>query len=411
MPDKKKKPESGDFILVATVAGLVIFGIIMVFSASNYEAMNDYDNPYYYLKMVCVNAGIGLAAMLISAIVPLRLYYRFAPLFMCLCFALLLTLFTPLGVMRNGATRWISVMGFTIMPGEIAKIGAILFVAWFLCKDPERIRSFRRGVLPLLALCGALFALIYKQPNLSTAITVCAIVLTLMFIAGMNLAHVAWIGAAAVSMVVVLVAANEEGYHFSRLKSFLNPFENPQTDGYQVMQSLLGLGAGGVFGVGLGKSIQKALYLPEGHNDFILSIITEEFGLAGCLVLLAAYMTLIFRGSYIAIKSPSRFGMLAAAGITVMFAVQVVMNVLVVTAWMPPTGVALPFESYGGNALAIYMALAGILLNISRYIDKDRTAGENKSAAAGGYGRLRLVGGKTPAQDSPAGAARGRALR
>ncbi|MDR1572544.1 MAG: putative lipid II flippase FtsW [Clostridiales Family XIII bacterium] len=392
MPNKKDLPGPGDFTLAAVVIGLVIFGIVMVFSASSYDALSELDDPYYYLKLVSKNAALGVAAMLAAALVPLRRLYSLSPLILIFCFVLLLLLFTPLGETRNNATRWIPIMGFTIMPGEIAKIGAILFVAWFLCRDAGRIRSFGRGVLPLLLLCGALFAPIYKQPNLSTAITVCAIILAMMFIAGMSLAHVGWIGAAAASAVAFLIVSDGSGYQMSRISGFLNPFENPQGSGYQVMQSLLGLGAGGVFGVGLGKSIQKAMYLPEGHNDFILAIIGEELGLVGCILLLAAYMLLIYRGAYIAIRSPSRFGTLVAAGITVMFAMQVVMNVLVVTAWMPPTGVALPFVSYGGNALTIYMGLAGILLNVSRYMDRGAAAsgaggdGEAAGEAAGGAG-------------------------
>jgi cell division protein FtsW len=253
------------------------------------------------------------------------------------------------------------------MPGEVAKICAIIFVAWFLSRDPKRIRSSTKGVFPLLVLCGVYFALIIKQPNLSTAITICAIIIGMMFVAGLNILYLVSVGVMGGFGILGLILVDKEGYWMKRITSFIDPFQDPLGSGWQVIQSLLALGSGGLFGVGLGKSIQKTLYLPEPQNDFIFSIIGEELGFVGCLVLIACYIVLIWRGSHIALNAPDLFGTLMAAGITIMLAVQVILNIAVVTSSMPPTGITLPFVSYGGNALLLFMGSFGILLNISRH--------------------------------------------
>jgi cell division protein FtsW len=364
MPDKKVKLKSGDFALVALVSALVIFGVVMVFSSSSYTALAEEGDGSFYLKRVCVMAAIGFAAMFAAAAVPISVYYKLAPVAAALSLVLLLLVFTSLGEERNGAARWLSLGGMTVMPGELAKPAAILFMARFLGGKPGRERSLY-GVAASVVICGAFALPIYKQPNLSTAIIVAAVIMGMMFVAGVNLAALSGI-VIAVGVALAHKIFSEDGYQADRVASFLDPFENMKYGGWQGVHSLMGLGTGGVFGVGLGKGIQKTLYLPEVHNDFILSVVGEELGFAGCLVLLVVYLALIFRGAYIAIKAPDRFSMLLASGITIMFALQVVMHCLVVTSWMPPTGVTLPFVSYGGNALVIYMGMAGILLNVSR---------------------------------------------
>jgi cell division protein FtsW len=366
---KKRKPrmKSGDFILTILVMGLVVFGIIMVFSASYYSSISETGDPYAYLKDDIMWAIIGTIAMLVAASVDYHIYNRFAPMLLIISLLLLGLLFTPLGVTRNYATRWLGVGGFTLMPGEITKICAIIFVSWFLSKDKNRIHSFFRGVLPLLLLCGTYFGLIILQPNLSTAITVCAIIIGIMFVAGLNIFYLVGIGAIGVIGVAALVFTDEDGYRMKRITSFLDPFQDPLGSGWQVIQSLLALGSGGLFGVGLGKSIQKTLYLPEPQNDFIFSIIGEEMGFVGCLLLIVCYIILVWRGFHIALNAPDMFGTLVASGITIMLAVQVILNIAVVTSSMPPTGITLPFVSYGGNALLMFMGSFGILLNISRH--------------------------------------------
>lgn len=366
---KRVHMKSGDFVLTILVLGLVVFGIIMVFSASYYNAISASGDPYHYLKRDLVWAGIGLTLMIFTSLIDYKTYGKFAPSIMGISLLLLLLLFTPLGVTRNYATRWIGVGEMTIMPGEIAKIAAIIFVAWFLSRQSNRIESLTRGVLPLLFLAGLLFALIYKQPNLSTAITVVGIIVGMMFVAGLGLIYFAGIvGLGALGIFGLIITGG--GEKLKRFMSFLDPFKDELGDGYQVVQSLLALGSGGIFGVGLGKSIQKTLYLPEPQNDFIFAIIGEELGFIGCLLLMACYLILIWRGIHIAMNAPDMFGCLLASGITIMLALQVILNIAVVTSSMPPTGITLPFVSYGGNALMLFMGAMGILLNISRHSAK-----------------------------------------
>jgi cell division protein FtsW len=299
--------------------------------------------------------------------VPYRLYYRFAPLLMIVGVLLLCALFVPgIGVNENNAIRWIKVGPVTIMPGEIAKITAIFFIAWFFTKYRSLATSFRYAYLPMIVLTGVYFALIYKQPNLSTAIIVCGIIAVLTCVAGNPKKYLALTAAAGFAGVYALIQSDPSGEHFKRFTGFLDPFSDPQGAFYQTVQALLALGAGGVMGVGPGRSIQKALYLPYAQNDFIFAIIGEEFGFLGCLAVLCAFLFLIWRCALVAVNARDRFGMLIASGVTIWMSLQVTMNIAVVTSIMPPTGVTLPFISYGGNAVLITMAAMGVMLNISR---------------------------------------------
>ncbi|WP_206460518.1 putative lipid II flippase FtsW [Anaerovorax sp. IOR16] len=368
--NEKIKMKTGDFVLTILMMGLVLFGIIMVFSASYYVAISDYGNPYYYLIRDAIWAFLGTILFVFCRLFPYKYYKKMAFPLMIISFVLLLLLFTPLGKDVNGATRWIRLGSdsLTIMPGEIAKICAILFVAKYLSDKPKRILSFTEGILPLVILCGAYFGLIMKQPNMSTAITVVAIIVGMMFVAGLNLKYLFAIGIAGCAGIVALILA--EPYRMKRMFSFIDPFQDPLGTGWQVTQSLLALGSGGLFGVGLGKSIQKTLYLPEPQNDFIFAIIGEELGYIGCLILIAVYIVLIWRCAHISLNAPDLFGMLIASGITIMLAVQVILNIAVVTSSMPPTGIILPFVSFGGNALLLFMGSMGIMLNISKHSAK-----------------------------------------
>ena len=257
------------------------------------------------------------------------------------------------------------------MPGEIAKMGAILFVAWFLSEDTGRIKSLTRGILPLLGVAALYGALIIMQPNLSTAITVCGIIIAMMLVAGLKWRYVITAGGIGAAGILGILLFMRDTYWYSRLTSFTDPFSDPLNTGYQAVQSLLALGSGGLFGVGLGKSVQKNLYLPEPQNDFILAIIGEELGFAGVLLLIVLYCLFLWRGMHVAINAPDQFGLLLASGIVLMVAIQVILNIAVVTSSMPPTGINLPFISYGGNALLIFMFAAGVLINISRHEPKN----------------------------------------
>ena len=363
----KLKLKSGDFWLMLFTLMLVLFGLIMVFSASYYSSISQDGNPYSYLVRHGAWVVFGLVAMAFGALFDYRKYKKWALPILIVSVILLVLVLTPLGQTTNGARRWIKVGPVTLMPGEIAKIAAIIFVAWFLSEDASRIKSLKRGILPLLGIIAVYGALIVKQPNLSTAITVCGIIIAMMLVAGLKWRYVATAGGIGVVGILSIVIFMKDTYWYNRLTSFTDPFQDALGDGYQAVQSLLALGSGGLFGVGLGKSVQKNLYLPEPQNDFILAIIGEELGYIGVLLLIALYCLFIWRGIHIALNAPDQFGLLLASGIVLMVAIQVILNIAVVTSSMPPTGINLPFISYGGNALLIFMFSAGVLLNISRH--------------------------------------------
>ena len=359
-----------DFVIIALTTILIIFGLVMVFSASYYKSINDNGSPYDYLIRQGINAVIGLIPMCFAIFYDYHNYKKWCNLIMGGSILLLLLVLTPLGVGAGGATRALY-FGVTIMPGEIAKLAVIIFVSAYLSRSPKLILDLKRGVLPMLALGGFLAILIMMQPNLSTALTICGIIGGIMILAGLEWKYVFSIlilGGCAILPVAWFGDKFGMDHWKARLVSFKDPFADAVGDGFQVVQSLLALGSGGLFGMGLGKSIQKNLYLPEPQNDFILAIIGEELGLIGLLLLIAVYGALLWRGFHVALNAPDLFGMLLAGGVTVMIGLQVVMNIAVVTSSMPATGIALPFISYGGTSLVFMLATVGFLLNMSRYM-------------------------------------------
>lgn len=358
-----------DFMLLTVTIVLAVYGLIMVFSASYYFSISESGNPFYYLIRDGIWVVLGLVLMCIGLLIDYR-FWNNKTLIMGLlgiCLLLLILVLTPVGTTANDASRWIKLGPISIMPGEIAKMGMIFFIAWFCADNPRKIRSFTRGMLPILAVAGVFALLIIKQPNLSTAITLVGIVLALMLVAGMKWGYVFFLlGVGAVGIMALITGVG--GYWQERFTTFTHPFDYEATSGYQIVQGLQALGSGGLFGVGLGKSVTKSLYLPYPHNDFILAIIGEETGFIGVLFLLVLYTLFIWRGAKIALNCGNEFGLLVASGTILMVAIQVVLNLLVVTSSMPATGVNLPFVSYGGNALMIFMFMAGVMMNISRHI-------------------------------------------
>ena len=362
------KIKSSDFIIIGLTALLVIFGTVMIFSASYYTAIAEGDGPYAYLKKQLIFVAVGIVGMWIASKLDYHIWGKTYLIWALLGFILLLLIFTPLGITENGATRWLGIPGipFTIMPGECAKFAMIVFGAGFMNRNPKDAQTVWKGTLPVLCVAGIYAVLILKQPNLSTAITLCIIAWGMLLIAGVNLKFLFGIIGGGLVGITVLIFSDTSGYWYKRMLSFLDPFEDALGNGWQVVQSLLALGTGGLTGLGLGESIQKNLYLPEPMTDFILAIIGEELGFIGILMLMIVYLIFVWRGCHIAMNAPDFLGMMLAGGITVMVGVQVAINVAVVTSSMPPTGVALPFISYGGNSLLIFMTSVGILLNISK---------------------------------------------
>ncbi len=352
--------------MVVLVLALTLFGVIMVFSASYYTSLSKFGNAYEYLKQDAVWAAVGWVAFIFFA----KLDYHFLKLIawpaLGVGLVLLVLIFTPLGVTLNNATRWLDFGFATVMPGEIIKYSLIVWIATFLGDDTEKVRRVKDGLAPIVAVLMVVLVLIVKQPNMSTAGIIAILVIGMLFVAGLRLYWLVFLGGGGLAAFVAVLLSPKGAYMLTRVHTFLDPFEDELGTGYQVVQSLLALGSGGVTGVGLGRSIQKALYLPEPMNDFITAIIGEELGLIGLLALLIVYLLLIWRCARIALRAKDYFGMLLASGATILLGTQVILNFAVVSASFFPTGVVLPFITLGGNATLIFLSLMGILFNISK---------------------------------------------
>lgn len=366
---KLSSDNNGDLWIILLTLILVVFGTVMIFSASYYKSISEAGDPYVYLKKQIMWGTVGFCAMWFFSRVDYHWWGRLYKPIAVVCILLLCVVFTPLGIEVNGATRWIGVGPITVMPGELAKFGLIMFITGYFSKNPKIATDFWKGIVPVVALGGLYAGLIMLQPNMSTAFTVIFIAGGMLFVSGAKMAHLGMLAGAAGVAGVALIALDRDGYRFARFTSFLDPFADALGNGWQVVQSLLAMGTGGLTGRGLGNSIQKNLYLPEPQNDFILAIIGEELGFVGIVCMMTVFMALVWRGCHIAMNAKDYMGMMMAAGITIMIGVQVVLNIAVVTSSFPPTGIILPFVSYGGNALVIFMGAMGILLNISKSSD------------------------------------------
>lgn len=360
----KRKP-IGDPVLIIATTLLIVFGTAMVFSASYYYALNTTGNAYHYLIRQIIWVITGLLLLLFASNIDYHVWAKFW-FFSYIAGLVLLIAVLFIGSEAYGATRWIYIGPITLMPGELAKIFIIFFITGYLSRHPKWGKDLQRGILPIVGLTLVYALLIYKQPNMSTAVTVCFIAGGMLIVAGMSFKYVAGLVALGGAAGTFLILADRSGYKYGRFLSFMDPFEDVSGDGWNVVQSLLALGTGGVTGLGLGQSVQKNLYLPMPQNDFILAIVGEELGLLGILFLVFLYVIFIWRGCKIAMNANDYTGMMLASGVAMTVGIQVVINFAVVTSSMPPTGIILPFISYGGNALWIFMFLTGILLNISK---------------------------------------------
>lgn len=359
-----------DFKLVAFTLILIVFGVLMVFSSSYYWAMDQIGNPYHYLIRGSIWAVFGIGTMFAFAGIDYRKYKKYYGKILVLSLILLILLIaTPLGKEVKGATRWLDLGIITVMPGELAKLGAIIFTAGFLSERKLDINSLKNCILPMGIVCAAYAGLIILQPNMSTAITVAAIMIAMLFVAGVDIKYFLSVAALGVVGATAFIIAGG-GYRLKRVTSFLDPFADPLGDAFQVVQSLLAMGSGGLFGKGLGNSVQKTLYLPEPQNDFILAIIGEELGMIGVIGLIAVFVILIYTGIKVALKAPDKHSFLLVSGVMMMIGIQLIFNIAIVTSSMPPTGVALPFVSYGGNAMLLFCASMGIVLNVSKQSNK-----------------------------------------
>ena len=357
-----------DFGVVVFVLVLSLFGIAMVFSAGYYQTINTANpNPTYYLVRQAVWVVSGLFIMLVVANIDYHVYMKISNLIMIISLGLLVAVILTSSTV-GGAQR--GLFGLNITPSEFSKVAIIVFTSCYLVKDPSAIRS-AKGLGVLLIVMGLHFYLIVRQPNLSTAIVLVAIMISIMLVAGLNILFMALPAAGAVAGYFYIITAKVPEHWYNRINSFMDPFADRQGSGYQVTQGLIALGNGGLKGLGFGRSVAKTLYLPDPQNDFILAVIGEELGYIGFVLLMLVYIILICRLFMVALKARDKLGFYLATGVAVMLGLQVIINVAVVTSSMPATGITLPFISYGGTSMWSFMIAIGIALNVSR---KQRTA-------------------------------------
>ncbi|MHB1314420.1 MAG: putative lipid II flippase FtsW [Christensenellales bacterium] len=368
---KKKRIKKGnaDFAILIVTLVLVLFGIVMVFSASYYYADVKFGDGQYFFRKQVIGAVVGLAAMLILMNYDYKKLFKFAKAGIIASIVLLAVIFIPgVGVELNEASRWINIFGFQFQPAEVAKFALILYFAAMLTKKQKVIGDLKQGFLPLLCVYGIIAVLILMQPNFSTLVCISLLVCVMMWMGGAKRWHLIVLVVVGLIGGVLLIASSP--YRTIRYTVFLDPWKDPQKTGYQLIQSLYGIGAGGLFGAGFGNSQQKLLFLPYGESDFIFSIIAEELGLVIVIALILLYLYLVVRGIRAAMRCPDLFGSLIAAGISTIIAIQVLVNIGVATGSIPPTGLPLPFVSAGSSSLLFFMASIGILLNISRRGEK-----------------------------------------
>ena len=359
-----EKPKNiGDVPLLVCTAGMAAFGCVMVYSASSYVGEVLYDDAFFFVTKQLIGGAIGLLAMVAAAFVPYKKLAALKYPLAALAAVLLALVFVPgIGVTNYGATRWIGLGSLTIQPSEIAKYAFVLFAAAHFAKNYGRARSFK-GVAPVLALGVVYCVLIIAEPNMSITMCVGLLMLALVFLSGTNLKTFAVMLVPCVVAVPVLIAL--EPYRLERLSAFIDPWASPRDEGYQLIQSLYALGNGGWLGVGLFNSTQKYRFLPFAESDFIMSVMGEELGFIGLIAFFAVCLFMIWRGIAIARRCTQPFGYLLAAGITLVYGIQVAVNALVVSGCIPPTGLPLPLISSGNTSLVITMASMGVLYNIS----------------------------------------------
>ncbi|MCK9478629.1 MAG: putative lipid II flippase FtsW [Firmicutes bacterium] len=353
-----------DFQFLIIVMALLAFGLIMVFSASSESARYNFSNAYFFIQKQIIWAAISIVAMVMLANFD---YHRFGKLAFPILLAsiIMLVMVIFIGEDIKGGKRWLNLGFASFQPSEVAKIAIIIFFSCSLSKNPGILNKFWRGLVPYLAIIGVFAGLLMCEPHFSGTVVLAGIGLVILFVAGAKGSHLFMLGSPAVVAGWYLIISEE--YRWKRITAFLDPFKDKLGDGWQIIQSLYAIGSGGIFGLGLGRSRQKFLYIPEPHNDFIFSILCEELGFIGAMLTILLFAALIWRGIKIAMNAPDTFGSLMAVGITALIAIEVIINIAVVTSSMPVTGMPLPFFSYGGTSLLIIMCCMGIMLNISRH--------------------------------------------
>lgn len=338
----------------------------MIYSSSYIWAEYKYNDPYKYLKNQALFFGVGVMLMIIVSKIDYRKYFEYSNKILFTCIALLILVLIPgVGTVRNGSRSWFGIGSFGIQPSEFAKLGLIIFTSKYLSNNPNSMKDLKKGVLPILLITLSIFGIIMLQPDFGTGTILVMTIIGLLFVAGLNIKIFLKFGAVGVIGVALLILIAP--YRLKRILSFLDPWSDPLGSGFQIIQSLYSIGPGGLFGLGFGNSIQKHFYLPEPQTDFIFSIISEEFGFMGIIILSFLFITIFYNCLKISMKCDNLFGKYLSFGITFGLIFQSVLNLSVVVGLIPVTGVTLPFLSYGGSSLLITMVSIGIILNISRF--------------------------------------------
>ena len=364
-----RKLKSDKLLFTATLL-LVCTSVVMVYSASAVMAAQDWNNPYLFLFKQATWALLGLLIVQLIMRIDYHHYRQPVVIYTALaivCIALIAVLF---GRPVKGANRWLHVLGLGVQPSELAKLCVVVFVAALLERRMERIDEPAHALVPIGGVLGVVVGLILIQPDLGTAVSIVTIVAVMIFAAGINYRYVTGLALVALPTLGVLIWTSE--YRWKRVTAFMDPWKDPLGDGFQMIQSMIAVSTGGIFGRGLMAGVQKLFYLPEPHNDFIYAVISEELGLVGATVLLACFCVITWRGLRTAMRAPDRFGAFLALGLTTMVAFQAFFNVSVVLGLLPTKGIPLPFVSYGGSSLLINLVGMGILLNVSQHASASR---------------------------------------
>lgn len=365
--DKSPREDSIDYSLLVIIFMLLTFGLVMVFSASSANAHYAYGDATYFFKRQLIWAVTGVVIMLIVSKFHYKNLERYANLIYLVTIVMLLFVFI-IGKEINGAKRWLGIGSLTFQPSEFVKISLVMFLAKNISEHPQRINQLKDGYIRYLAIIGLTAGLVLLQPHMSGAMVIAISACIVLFAAGFKMRYFIVSACGAIPLVMFLISSSE--YRMKRFTSFLDPFKDKMDESWQIVQSLYAIASGGFYGMGLGQSRQKFLYIPEPQNDFIFAVICEELGFLGAIFVMFLFALLIWKGIMIARNAPDEFSALTATGITAIIAVQVLMNIAVVTSSMPVTGITLPFFSYGGTSLVILLIGVGILLNISRYSTK-----------------------------------------
>ena len=355
-------------LLLAVV--LTCFGVVMVYSSSSIMAAKRFGDGLYFLKRQGLYAILGF--ILMAAMMHLDYHHLrrlVIPFFLCCAVMLVAVLIPGIGSHAGGAARWIRLPGFSIQPAELAKLGLILYMAHSLAKKKEKIKSFKFGFIPYMVVLAVLLFLMLLQPDLGGALTLGVVAMVMLLVAGTRLSYL--MSVVILALPFLYFAVMNVDYRRRRIMAFLNPWEDPTNTGFQIIQSWIAFGTGGLFGNGLGEGKQKLFYLPEAHTDFIFSVVGEELGFAGVIVITAMFLVLVMRGLRTSLGAPDDFGRYLAFGVTLLLGLQAFVNIAVVMGMLPTKGLALPFLSYGGTSLLTTLLSVGILLNISSQASGD----------------------------------------